>query len=150
MYHTHQNGMSEHSQSFVDVAVMVTETWLPYAAVTPTSTYFEIISKVRQKVDVHSPLPLRPLHSMHPRLFIFSPLCLPLALIALSQTALASILAIDYGSDWIKASLIKPGVPFDVLLNRDSKRKIQATVGWKNNDRLFGSDAFNVVSEPHA
>ena len=56
-----------------------------------------------------------------------------------------AVLAIDYGSDWIKASLMKPGVPFDVLLNKDSKRKIQATVGWKNSDRLFGGDAFNVV-----
>jgi hypoxia up-regulated 1 len=59
---------------------------------------------------------------------------------------LASLLAIDYGSEWIKASLMKPGVPFDVLLNKDSKRKIQSSVGWKNDDRLFGSDAYNLVS----
>ncbi|KAL0952397.1 hypothetical protein HGRIS_006673 [Hohenbuehelia grisea] len=58
----------------------------------------------------------------------------------------ASVLAIDYGTDWIKASLMKPGVPFDVLLNKDSKRKIQASVAWKNSDRLFGSDAFNLAS----
>lgn len=58
----------------------------------------------------------------------------------------ASLLAIDYGSEWIKASLMKPGVPFDVLLNKDSKRKIQSSVGWKNDDRLFGSDAYNLVS----
>lgn len=38
-----------------------------------------------------------------------------------------------------------PGVPFDVLLNKDSKRKIQSTVGWKRDDRLFGSDAYNIV-----
>ena len=38
-----------------------------------------------------------------------------------------------------------PGVPFDVLLNKDSKRKVQSTVGWKRDDRLFGSDAFNIV-----
>ncbi len=58
----------------------------------------------------------------------------------------ASVLAIDYGSDWIKASLMSPGVPFDVLLDKSSKRKIQSTVGWKKEDRLFGSDAFNIVS----
>jgi hypoxia up-regulated 1 len=58
---------------------------------------------------------------------------------------LASLLAIDYGSEWIKASLMKPGVPFDVLLNKDSKRKIQSSVAWKNDDRLFGSDAYNLV-----
>ncbi|KAI0688008.1 actin-like ATPase domain-containing protein [Cytidiella melzeri] len=62
-----------------------------------------------------------------------------------TQNALASVLAIDYGSDWIKASLMSPGVPFDVLLDRSSKRKIQSTVGWKREDRLFGSDAFNIA-----
>ncbi|KAM6493377.1 Heat shock protein 70 family [Amanita muscaria] len=57
-----------------------------------------------------------------------------------------AVLAIDYGSEWIKASLMKPGVPFDVLLNKDSKRKMQASVGWKRDDRLFGQDAFNLAA----
>lgn len=70
-----------------------------------------------------------------------------LFLTILSQNALASLLAIDYGSDWIKASVMSPGVPFDVLLDKSSKRKIQSTVGWKREDRLFGSDAFNLVSK---
>lgn len=56
-----------------------------------------------------------------------------------------SILAVDYGSDRIKASLMKPDVPFDVLLNKDSKRNIQSSVAWKD-ERLFGSDAANIVS----
>ncbi|KAM5537435.1 hypothetical protein V8D89_008954 [Ganoderma adspersum] len=62
-----------------------------------------------------------------------------------SESVLGSILAIDYGADFIKASLMKPGQPFDVLLNRDSKRKMQATVGWKHKDRLFGQDAANIA-----
>jgi hypoxia up-regulated 1 len=57
----------------------------------------------------------------------------------------ASVLAIDYGADFMKASLMKPGTPFDVLLNKDSKRKIQSVVGWKKSDRIFGGDAFNLV-----
>ncbi|KAF9807206.1 hypothetical protein IEO21_08321 [Rhodonia placenta] len=73
-------------------------------------------------------------------LFYFS-----LVLSLLSSDVLASVLAIDYGADWIKASLMKPGIPFDVLLNKDSKRKIQSSVGWKQNDRLFGSDAAAVA-----
>ncbi|KII90116.1 hypothetical protein PLICRDRAFT_174899 [Plicaturopsis crispa FD-325 SS-3] len=64
----------------------------------------------------------------------------------LAESSLASVLAIDYGSDWIKAALMKPGVPFDVLLNKDSKRKIQSVVGWKKGDRLFGGDAVNVAA----
>ena len=73
-------------------------------------------------------------------------LAVPLLLL-LTRAAHASVLAIDYGTDWIKASLMKPGVPFDVLLNKDSKRKIQAAVGWKGSDRLFGTDAFNLVRD---
>jgi hypoxia up-regulated 1 len=42
---------------------------------------------------------------------------------------------------------MKPGVPFDVLLNKDSKRKMQSAVGWKRTERLFGSDAANLVRE---
>lgn len=76
-------------------------------------------------------------------------LSLVLGFLLLAENAVASVLAIDYGTDWIKASLMKPGVPFDVLLNKDSKRKIQASVAWKQNDRLFGSDAFNIVSDRH-
>jgi hypoxia up-regulated 1 len=73
---------------------------------------------------------------------------LPLALALVSllpHSTLASVLAIDYGTDWIKASVMSPGIPFDVLLNKDSKRKIQASVGWKKTDRLFGTDAANLV-----
>jgi hypoxia up-regulated 1 len=75
----------------------------------------------------------------------FLPLLLPLLFLPHVVHA-AAVLAIDYGSDWIKASLMMPGAPFDVLLNKDSKRKIQASVGWKRDDRLFGQDAFNIVS----
>ncbi|KAJ3715730.1 Hsp70 protein-domain-containing protein [Lentinula raphanica] len=71
---------------------------------------------------------------------------LSLFLLGLPSASFAAVLAIDYGSDWIKASLMKPGVPFDVLLNKDSKRKIQSSVGWKRDDRLFGGDAFNMAS----
>jgi molecular chaperone DnaK (HSP70) len=55
------------------------------------------------------------------------------------------VLAIDYGTDFITASLMKPGILFDVLLNTDSKRMITSTVGWKKGDRLLAQDAFNTV-----
>ncbi|EJU00266.1 actin-like ATPase domain-containing protein [Dacryopinax primogenitus] len=64
-----------------------------------------------------------------------------LSLLALVFHSSASLLAIDYGAEWTKAALMKPGVPFDVLLTRDSKRKLQSVVGWKGDERLFGSEA---------
>ena len=62
-------------------------------------------------------------------------------LLVLSPAIRAAILAIDYGAEFTKLSLVKPGVPFDVVLDRDSKRKIQSVVGWKRDDRVTGQEA---------
>ncbi|KAI0052486.1 actin-like ATPase domain-containing protein [Auriscalpium vulgare] len=62
-----------------------------------------------------------------------------------SSPVLAAVLAIDYGTDFMKASLVKPGVPFDVLLNKDSKRKIATSLTLKDTERVFGQDAYNLA-----
>lgn len=50
--------------------------------------------------------------------------------------------AIDYGADAFKVALVAPRVPFDVLLNRDSKRKTSSVVTLRGIDeRLVGTDA---------
>jgi hypothetical protein len=66
-------------------------------------------------------------------------------LAVIPSSVLATVLAIDYGAEFITASLMKPGLPFDVLLNKDSKRKISSAVGWKRSDRVFGGDATQLV-----
>lgn len=68
-------------------------------------------------------------------------------LLLLSPCIRAAILAIDYGAEFTKLSLVKPGVPFDVILDRDSKRKIQSVVGWKREDRVFGAEGKMAVSQ---
>ncbi|KAA1133378.1 lumenal Hsp70 protein [Puccinia graminis f. sp. tritici] len=61
---------------------------------------------------------------------------------SLFPTATArGILAIDYGTQFMKLSLVQPGIPFDVLLNHDSKRKTQAVVSVRGDDKLIGDDA---------
>ncbi|KAJ9094363.1 hypothetical protein QFC19_007971 [Naganishia cerealis] len=67
-------------------------------------------------------------------------------LAAVAPSTLAALLAVDYGAEWTKASLVKPGVPFDVLLDRDSKRKMMSTVGWKKEERVFGGDAAAIAA----
>lgn len=79
------------------------------------------------------------------RLLAYGSLFSLFLLSSLPQFALGSVLAIDYGSDFIKASLMKPGVPFDVLLNKDSKRKINSVTAFKQGERLYGADGFNLV-----
>jgi hypoxia up-regulated 1 len=59
---------------------------------------------------------------------------------------LASVLAIDYGTEWTKAALVKAGIPMQIVLTKDSKRKEQSVVGFKYQERLYGVDGFNLVS----
>lgn len=73
------------------------------------------------------------------------PLLLPLLAAFFLPAVQAALLAIDYGAEFTKISLVKPGVPIDVVLNKDSKRKVQSVVGWKKDERLFGSEAAAVV-----
>lgn len=67
-------------------------------------------------------------------------------LLLLAPSIQAAVLAIDYGAEFTKLSLVKPGVPLDVVLDRDSKRKIQSVVGWKRDDRVFGQEGKMAVS----
>lgn len=72
-----------------------------------------------------------------------------LCLCALSTSVRgASLLAIDYGTDSFKASLVKPGVAFDVLVTKEGRRKTQSLVTMRGQDRSFGGEAANLVSVP--
>ncbi|WFD34877.1 lumenal Hsp70 protein [Malassezia cuniculi] len=73
-----------------------------------------------------------------------------------AQCAAFGVVSIDYGTEWTKTALMKPGLPFDVVLGRDSKRKIQSTLAFKGKypttgdvavmERLLGGDAYNFAS----
>lgn len=58
----------------------------------------------------------------------------------------ASMLAVDYGTDSFKVSLVKPGVPFDVLLTKEGKRKVPALVAYRGEERFVGNEAQSLVS----
>lgn len=45
----------------------------------------------------------------------------------------------------MKLSLVQPGIPFDVLLNHDSKRKTQSVISIRGEDKLVGDDAATLV-----
>lgn len=49
-----------------------------------------------------------------------------LLLAAVAPSSLAALLAVDYGAEWTKASLVKPGTPFDVLLDKGRKLNLFA------------------------
>ncbi|OBZ86090.1 Hypoxia up-regulated protein 1 [Choanephora cucurbitarum] len=59
-------------------------------------------------------------------------------------------MSIDYGTEWFKVGLIKPGMPLDVALNKDSKRKTQSIVTIRHGERIYGSDAVSLAGRfPH-
>ncbi|EGP90015.1 unnamed protein product [Zymoseptoria tritici ST99CH_3D1] len=90
----------------------------------------------------------------------FSPLALCLVLVLfLASTASAAVLGIDFGTLNIKAALVKPGIPLDIVLTKDSKRKEVAAVAFKPNrdeknniittpgtfpERAYGGDALSL------
>jgi hypoxia up-regulated 1 len=58
----------------------------------------------------------------------------------------ASLMAIDLGSEYLRAVLIKPtarGSPIQVVTNEMSRRKSPALVGVAGDDRLLGEEAFS-------
>lgn len=57
----------------------------------------------------------------------------------------AAVLAVDYGTEWTKAALVKPGIPLEIVLTKDTKRKEQSVVAFKGQERLYGGDAANMV-----
>jgi hypothetical protein len=69
-------------------------------------------------------------------------------------------MSIDLGSEFLKMALVKPGVPMEIVLNRESQRKTPFAVRLRNNiyanhhkiqvtiregDRYFGSTSVKKV-----
>uniref|UniRef100_A0A915PYM9 Hypoxia up-regulated protein 1 n=1 Tax=Setaria digitata TaxID=48799 RepID=A0A915PYM9_9BILA len=50
-------------------------------------------------------------------------------------------MSIDLGSQWIKMALVKPGVPMEVVLNEEARRKTPNVILVKDDERLFGDAA---------
>lgn len=67
------------------------------------------------------------------------------ALLSFAWSAQAAVIAIDYGTQWFKVSLVKPGVPLEIVLNRESKRKTRSIVALRDGKRTFDTEAVNLV-----
>lgn len=74
--------------------------------------------------------------------------------------AVQAVLGIDLGTEYIKAALVKPGIPLDIVLTKDSRRKETSAVAFKPSrggpqdgqfpERFYGSDAMAFAARfPH-
>lgn len=77
-----------------------------------------------------------------------------LFLFSSTASAASAVLGIDLGTEYIKAALVKPGIPLEIVLTKDSKRKETAAVAFKPlrtrvdtaessmyPERVYGGDA---------
>ncbi|KAL3492829.1 actin-like ATPase domain-containing protein [Aspergillus germanicus] len=68
---------------------------------------------------------------------------------ASTAAAGSAVLGIDVGTEYLKAALVKPGIPLEIVLTKDSKRKESAAVAFKPTrqsdalfpERFYGGDA---------
>ncbi|XP_019941425.1 hypoxia up-regulated protein 1 [Paralichthys olivaceus] len=70
--------------------------------------------------------------------------CLVLATLP-SHTVTVAVMSVDLGSEWMKMAIVKPGVPMEIVLNKESRRKTPIAVCLKENERLFGDSALGVT-----
>uniref|UniRef100_A0A674IXG8 Hypoxia up-regulated protein 1 n=1 Tax=Terrapene triunguis TaxID=2587831 RepID=A0A674IXG8_9SAUR len=55
-----------------------------------------------------------------------------------------AVMSVDLGSESMKIAIVKPGVPMEIVLNKESQRKTPVTVALKENERLFGDSAMGM------
>ena len=61
-----------------------------------------------------------------------------------------STMAIDLGSEFMKVAIVKPGVPMEIAMDKESQRKTQTVVSIRDGERLFGNPALATsVKFPH-
>ncbi|XP_060106874.1 hypoxia up-regulated protein 1 [Heteronotia binoei] len=70
-------------------------------------------------------------------------LLLLLARMARRSDSLA-VMSVDLGSESMKIAIVKPGVPMEIVLNKESRRKTPVAVALKENERLFGDSALGM------
>nr|XP_033774968.1 hypoxia up-regulated protein 1 isoform X2 [Geotrypetes seraphini] len=78
------------------------------------------------------------------RLPLFTLSCLLLVYMPLFTESIA-VMSVDLGSEWMKIAIVKPGVPMEIVLNKESRRKTPVVVALKENERLFGDSAIGMA-----
>jgi len=80
-----------------------------------------------------------------------------LFLLTSTASAASAVLGIDLGTEYLKAVLVKPGIPLEIVLTKDSKRKETAALAFKPSniksvdpdsfpERVYGGDAIALAA----
>lgn len=71
-------------------------------------------------------------------------LALLFILLGINYANSLAVLSIDIGTEWMKVGIVSPGVPMEIALNKESKRKTPAVLSFRDDVRSFGEDAQTV------
>lgn len=89
---------------------------------------------------------------------VFTFLVLPFLLFLIFSTPVSAVgsavIGVDIGTEYLKAALVKPGIPLEIVLTKDSKRKESAAVAFKPThesnapfpERFYGGDALALAA----
>ncbi|KAJ5161997.1 hypothetical protein N7492_007389 [Penicillium capsulatum] len=90
---------------------------------------------------------------------LFSLVILPFLVFLLSFAGPASaagsaVIGVDVGTEYLKAALVKPGIPLEIVLTKDSKRKESAAIAFKPTrdssapfpERFYGGNALALAA----
>ena len=103
---------------------------------------------------LNPPLAMAPRNPLSTTLLLLLAACLFLT----TARAASSVLGIDIGTAYLKAVLVKPGIPLEIVLTKDSKRKEAAALVFKPSstsassagstfpERLYGGDALALAA----
>lgn len=54
-----------------------------------------------------------------------------------------AVMSVDLGYEFLKIAIVKPGVPMEIALNKEGRRKTANIVGFKDGERQFGDAALS-------
>ncbi|KAJ5131469.1 uncharacterized protein N7515_007508 [Penicillium bovifimosum] len=71
-----------------------------------------------------------------------------------ASAAGSAVLGLDIGTEYLKAALVKPGIPLEIVLSKDSKRKESAAIAFKPTrehdapfpERFYGGNALALAA----
>lgn len=77
-----------------------------------------------------------------------------LSLAGSASAAGSAVLGVDVGTEYFKATLVKPGIPLEIVLSKDSKRKEAAAIAFKPTrdssasfpERFYGGNALALAA----
>ncbi|RUS70581.1 hypothetical protein EGW08_021660 [Elysia chlorotica] len=68
-------------------------------------------------------------------------LALAFAMLVSAVNARVAVMSIDLGGEFMKIAIVKPGVPMEIVLNKESSRKTPTLVAFRDGERQFGNEA---------